>query len=78
MVDSGVPDELPKELTAGGQLRQARKNQNKLLEKLGDRLGINAITNSASQSVDQFGDTSNLRKKERQKNKMLQLKGINS
>ena len=85
MVDSGVPDEFPKELTRSFAVKQARKEQNQLLSRLGLRLGTHGITNSATESVDQFGDTKNTGAQKR--NKLAQkrdglnnfrLKGINS
>ena len=85
MANSGIPDEFPDELKASFAVKQARKEQNQLLKKLGSRLGINAITNSAAQSVNQFGDTKNIgaEKKHKLQEKReglinFRLKGVNS
>lgn len=48
MVGSGVPDELPQEVTSEGVLKAARQQQRSLVARLGDRLGIAGLGDAAS------------------------------
>ena len=43
MVGSGVPDEVPFDVTREGMLKEARQKQRDLFQRLGERLGIAQI-----------------------------------
>lgn len=43
MVSSGVPDELPEEVTAKAIRKESRLNNIALVQRLGERLGISAL-----------------------------------
>jgi len=50
MVSSGVPNELPEEVTAKAVRREARQDQRDLVVRLGQRLGIAELSERTSSS----------------------------
>jgi hypothetical protein len=55
MVSSGVPDELPEEVTAKAIRKEARQNQNDLVKRLGERLGISALGGKTAAATTSIG-----------------------
>lgn len=50
LTSSGVPDEVPFDLTRRGLLQEARASRTNLIERLGLRLGISGAGGSALES----------------------------